>query len=101
MTSDQINGATIVNSPAINAIGEDWHYGFGNWIECHANPNNCTQTTRVSSPGAYGAYPFIDYKNKYYGILAREGALGTFKNGYVLFESVSPKLEAWASMDCN
>ncbi|NOY95625.1 MAG: serine hydrolase [Chlorobi bacterium] len=101
MTNDQITGAIIGNSPAINAIGEDWHYGFGNWIECHANPNNCTQTTRISSPGAYGAYPFIDYKNKYYGILAREGALGTFKNGYVLFESVSSKLEAWASMDCN
>ncbi len=100
MTSDQISGATIGYSPALSAIGEDWHYGFGNWIECHANPNNCTQTTRISSPGAYGAYPFIDYKNRYYGILAREGALGTFANGYKLFESVSSKLETWASMEC-
>ncbi len=101
MTSDQISNATIGYSPALVGISEDWHYGFGNWIECHANPNNCAQTKRISSPGAFGAYPFIDYENKYYGILARQGAFGTFKNGYTLFESVSPKLEKWAAVECN
>ena len=101
MTSDQISNATIGYSPALVGVSEDWHYGFGNWIECHANLNNCMQTTRVSSPGAYGAYPFIDYENKYYGIIARQGALGTFRNGYELFESVSPKLEKWAAVECN
>ncbi len=101
MTSDQISNATIGYSPALVGVAEDWHYGFGNWIECHANPNNCTQTTRISSPGAFGAYPFIDYENKYYGIIARQGALGTFRNGYELFESISPKLETWAATECN
>lgn len=96
MTSDQINGAIIGYSPAFAALGEDWHYGYGNWIECHASTNNCTQTTRISSPGAYGAYPFIDYEHKYYGILAREGTLGTFQKGYELVESISTKLEDWA-----
>ncbi len=100
MISDQISGASIGYSPALIAIGEDWHYGFGNWIECHANPFNCAKTTRISSPGAYGAYPFIDFENGYYGILAREGELGTFSKGYRLFESVAQKLEVWASMDC-
>lgn len=99
MTSDHVNGATIGYSPALSAIGEDWHYGFGNWIECHADPNNCTLTTKISSPGAYGAYPFIDYKNRYYGILAREGSLGTFNKGYDFFERVAMKLEEWASMN--
>lgn len=101
MTRDQINGAAIGYSPAVASIGEDWHYGFGNWIECRANPNNCTLTTRISSPGSYGAYPFIDYQYKYYGILAREGALGSFNKGYKLFESVSMLLEEWASIKCN
>ncbi len=50
MTRDQIGSAVIGNSPALNSIGEDWHYGFGNWIECHANPHNCSQTTRISCP---------------------------------------------------
>lgn len=101
MMMDQISDATIGNSPALNGIGEDWHYGYGTWIECHSNPNNCTKTERISSPGAYGAYPFIDYENKYYGILAREGTLGTFTKGYELFESVSLKLEEWAALECN
>ena len=99
MASDQISAATIGYSPAIDGLGEDWHYGFGNWIECHANPNNCTETTRISSPGAYGAYPFIDYAHGYYGIIAREGSLGSFPDGYALFESISPKLELWAAMN--
>lgn len=98
MTEDQLRGAAIGYSPSLAAIGEDWHYGFGLWIECHDNPFNCNRTTRVSSPGAYGAYPFIDYENRYYGILAREGAYGTFDKGYRLFESIAPKLEEWALM---
>ncbi len=101
MTSDQINEATVEYSPIIEAIEEDWHYGFGNWIECHANPYNCTKTTRISSPGAYGAYPFIDYENNYYGIVARQGLLGTSEKGYEVFENVSSKLEAWAAINCN
>ena len=84
MTSDQIIGATIGFSPAFENTGEDWHYGFGNWIECHSNPNNCRQKTRISSTGAYGSYLFIDYENEYYGIVAMQGALGTGFRGYEL-----------------
>jgi CubicO group peptidase (beta-lactamase class C family) len=99
MTSDQIRGATIGYSPVFEKTGEDWHYGFGNWIECHSITNNCIHKTRISSAGAYGSYPFIDYENEYYGIVAMEGTLGTGFRGYELFESVSPKLEIWASMN--
>jgi len=100
MTSDQISGSTISNSPAFTGTAEDWHYGFGNWIECHSPTFNCTQVTRISSPGAFGAYPFIDYVNNYFGIVAREGALGTFTNGYDVFLSVSGQLEQWAAKTC-
>ena len=96
MESDQIKNAIIERSPAKKGINEDWHYGYGNWIECHNSKNNCTQTTKVSSPGAFGAYPFIDYEHGYYGILAREGRLGTFVNGYRIFEKVSDDLELWS-----
>ena len=66
MTSDKNGGAIIPEgaSPAFAGTGEDWHYGFGNWIECHAPSFNCSGRQRVSSPGAYGAYPFIDFENK-------------------------------------
>ncbi len=100
MTADQTRDADIGDSPAVDSLGEDWHYGYGLWIECHALPFDCPEVLRVSSPGAYGAYPFIDYEHGYYGILAREGTLGSFDKGYDLFESVSPKLEKWAAMEC-
>ncbi len=99
LSSDQISTASIGNSPALIALGEDWHYGYGVWIECKENPYNCTQVKKISSPGAYGAYPFIDFENGYYGILARQGELGTFQEGIKLFESVSQKLKNWALME--
>lgn len=99
LSSDQISTASIGNSPALIALGEDWHYGYGVWVECKENPYNCTQVKKISSPGAYGAYPFIDFENGYYGILARQGELGTFQEGIKLFESVSQKLKNWALME--
>jgi CubicO group peptidase (beta-lactamase class C family) len=99
MTSDQLEKKKIENSPAKLGIKEDWHYGFGTWIECHNTTNDCDKTTRVSCPGLYGAYPFIDYEHNYYGILAREGKLGTFIKGYELFKKVSDDLEDWAKED--
>ncbi|MGI1679190.1 MAG: serine hydrolase [Cellvibrionaceae bacterium] len=101
MFSDQISNATVVSSPVINGITEDWHYGFGNWIECHAMPFNCAETTKISSPGAYGAYPFIDFENHYFGIIAREGSLGSFSEGYAVFNSVEKKLIQWSRTDRN
>lgn len=98
MTSDQFQGATIAYSPALDGIGKDWHYGFGTWIECDQTPFNCTSPYKASSAGAYGAYPFIDFENQYFGILAREGALGTFDKGFITFEVVEDELKIWASL---
>lgn len=102
MTSDQIGSAQVVYSPvASSSINEDWHYGFGLWIESESNPFDSAKVTgHISSPGAYGAYPFIDYTHKSYGILARQGSLGTFTKGYELFDEISPKLEIWAGKIC-
>jgi CubicO group peptidase (beta-lactamase class C family) len=101
MFSDQILNATITSSPALDSINEDWHYGFGNWIECHHNPYSCTQTSTASSPGAFGAYPFINFEMGYYGVLSRKGKLGTFDKGYALFVDVKPNIETWVTKSCN
>jgi hypothetical protein len=100
MMNDRLGPASIGYSPAEENIGEDWHYGLGCWIECHTEVFDCESRTRVSSAGAYGAYPFIDFEHAYYGILAREGALGSYVEGYRLFESVSSRLEEWAALQC-
>lgn len=95
--TDQTASATIVYSPTINGLNEDWHYGFGLWHECKNSTFNCTPAVRVSSPGAYGAYPFWDRTKNYYGLVARQGAIGTYTNGIAIERSVQDLAEQWAS----
>lgn len=97
LLSDQTASAAIVYSPTIEGLGEDWHYGFGLWHECQSAVFNCTPGTRVSSPGAYGAYPFWDRSKGYFGIVARQGALGTYTNGIAIERSVRSSVEQWAA----
>jgi hypothetical protein len=98
MTSDQIGHASVIYSPfAEGGLGGDWHYGFGQWIECPQVPFSCSVTARVSSTGAYGAYPFIDFEQVYFGIIAREGAFGTGYEGYQLWAEVETELNLWAT----
>jgi CubicO group peptidase (beta-lactamase class C family) len=97
LLADHTANVTIVYSPAITGLGEDWHYGFGLWQECQSAIYNCTPGSRVSSPGAYGAYPFWDRDHRYFGIVARQGALGTYTNGVAIERAVRPKAEAWAA----
>lgn len=98
MTSDQLNGATIEYSPAEDSpLGVAWHYGYGLWIECTGAHSDCATTTRASSAGAYGAYPFIDFKQGYFGIVAREGRLTTGHKGYQVWASVESELAQWAA----
>ena len=92
--------AIIASSPTVAGLGEDWHYGFGLWHECQSAVFNCTAGTRVSSPGAYGAYPVWDISNGYFEIVARQGALGTFRNGVAIERSVRSKVEQWATCQC-
>ncbi len=98
MFNDQIGSANITYSPITDGpLALDWHYGFGQWIECPTVPFDCSVTTRVSSAGAYGAYPFIDFEQQYFGIIAREGALATGGEGYQVWVDVKNELALWAS----
>lgn len=92
---DHTASATMVYSPALNNYGEDWHYGFGLWHECQSAMFNCTAGTRVSSPGAYGAYPFWDRSIGYIGIVSRQGALGTSSKGVAIERAVRYDVEQW------
>lgn len=94
---DQTLNAQLEFSPAFEGLGEDWHYGFGFWHECGDSKYSCAPGSRVSSPGAYGAYPFIDRAKGYLGIVARQGELKTFPNGVELERSVRQDAEAWAA----
>ncbi|MBN2715292.1 MAG: beta-lactamase family protein [Deltaproteobacteria bacterium] len=95
--SDRLGGIPIEYSPALEGVNEDWHYGFGMWMECHSPVWNCTEVAQVSSPGAYGAYPFWNRAHDYIGIIARQGSLGTFREGYAIFDAVRDTAESWAT----
>ena len=98
---NQRGDAVVLNSPALSGIGEDWGYGFGNWAECESQSYDCGASLhRNSSPGAYGAYPFIDFDYNYFGILARQGRLGTFTEGFYLFKEIEDLAVQWASNSC-
>jgi CubicO group peptidase (beta-lactamase class C family) len=97
LLADQIASATVVNSPAIDGLGEDWHYGFGLWQECQSATYDCVPGTRISSPGAYGAYPYWDVSKEYFGIIARQGVLGTYTNGVAIERALRSDVEKWAS----
>ncbi len=94
--SDQTAESDILYSPALEGTGEDWHYGYGFWLECTSPVYDCTGVTRISSPGAYGAYPFVDFGQEYIGVLGRQGELGTFRAGKAVLDDVSEELADWA-----
>lgn len=97
MSSNQISNADIVYSPTESGFNSvDWRYGYGVWIECDSVPFDCADMQRISSPGAYGAYPFIDFSEQYYGIVALQEPLGSGDTGYLLWESVRTEIEHWA-----
>ncbi len=97
MFTDHVGNKTISYSPAFDGLGEQWHYGYGIWLECESSSYNCSSIDYYSSPGAYGAYPFLNIEKKFFGLVARQGSLGTFSNGIKLYRSVRNSVESWAS----
>jgi CubicO group peptidase (beta-lactamase class C family) len=95
MLSDQTATAVMPTFPVFDALGEIWHYGFGLWHECQSAVFNCRAGARISSPGAYGAYPFWDRSKGYFGIVARTG--NSFTEGVAIERGVRAQVEAWAA----
>lgn len=96
MLTDYTAAAQISYSPVKESLNEEWHYGFGIWHECQNTQFNCVAGARISSPGAYGAYPFWDKTADYVGILARQGTLGSYPEGIALVRAVQSDIERWA-----
>lgn len=103
LLTDHTASVPIVYSPIFSgigggeALGENWHYGFGLWHECQSDTFNCTAGTRVSSPGALGSYPFWDRSKGYTGIVARAGEFGTLPSGIEIERTVRSSVEKWAA----
>ncbi len=96
--SNQTQSAIMKYSPVWIALGEDWRYGYGLWNECESKTFTCQSGTRISSPGAYGSYPYWDLDHNYFGLLAQQHKVsGAFQEGIAIEQSVRPLVEAWAA----
>ncbi len=62
--------AEAISTPMTN--GADWNYSLGHWVE----DDPATGDGAYSSAGGLGFYPWIDAGRRWYGIVARNGALG-------------------------
>jgi len=78
LTDRTINSRINFTLPAIENTQLDWHYGFGFWKECDFNPyqQSCSVERIISSPGAFGFLPWVDFENGYWAILAMQEPLG-------------------------
>ncbi len=60
----------------------DWHYGFGFWKECDVRPYapSCDAAPVISSPGAFGFTPWVDFDNDYWGIIVLAETTGGLRD---------------------
>lgn len=73
MAEDQTRGAPVLASPLPTAIG----YGIGQWRERVAADG---RATALSSPGAFGFYPYLDREAGFAGIFLTQNALGNVES---------------------
>ena len=67
MALDRTRGLVIAHSPAPAGFG----YGLGQWVEARDAGG---ATTRVSSPGAFGFTPWVDWRNGSAGVIVVHGS---------------------------
>ncbi|MEM6415799.1 MAG: serine hydrolase [Pseudomonadota bacterium] len=101
-TENRTQSSLFVYKPGVNVPGVgDWRYALGVWRECDLSffSNDCETDVVISSPGALGWTPWIDFKNGYYGLIAHEdrsrSLLWTSLSGALQLEQqLQPLIEA-------
>ena len=75
MTQDHTPSSTVtmMNVPTAATQDGTWHYGLGCWRECEGDDydaSECDAPGVISSPGAFGFYPWWDQKHGHWGVIA-------------------------------
>lgn len=94
--SDRTDDADIFFRPTeFEESGRDWHYGFGFWIECDVVPfdESCAVNPTMSSTGARGFAPWIDFDAGYWAIISMD-VLGEASESTTLQQVLQPMIEA-------
>ena len=77
-TRDRTDSVSFLERPSTAELFGDWHYGLGFWRECDGSQFSaaCSDEIVISSPGAFGWTPWIDFQNNYYALIASEDSDG-------------------------
>ena len=75
---DRTVNVSIFDRPAAATQFGDWHYGLGFWRECDEAvfSTACEEDVIISSPGAWGWTPWVDFNTGYYGLIAMDESEG-------------------------
>lgn len=85
MALDRAAGLVIVNTPVPDY---DFGYGIGQWVEAK---DAFGATYRVSSPGAFGFTPWVDWQNGSSGVLLVSGNGGLMRDDLTALERLCLK----------
>lgn len=77
-------------------VGEEWHWGYGFWLECRSPIFDCTYTPRISTIGAAGQYAYIDRQRGYRFVIS---TVWDFTAGFDLAREMEPFLNGWAEVE--
>lgn len=82
MAVDRARGLPVLSIPD-SVAGLDYGYGIGQWVEAR---DATGATTRVSSPGAFGFTPWVDWRQGSNGIVLVLGNGGAMRDALTAIE---------------
>lgn len=96
-TTDRTAGVTVLNTPDVTVTDGEWHYGLAAWHECDATPFTpaCGAARLISSPGAFGWTPWIDFDRGYWALVAMNDGVGGSQRGVALEQQLQPLINTW------
>lgn len=100
--SDRTNNTPMPKegSPPKLYLNQDWHYGFGLWLECPSEKFSCSKNIIYSAPGLFGSYPFINFDTGYYGLIAQDDRAENFKNNLLAIDKIKVFFDKWTAEKC-
>jgi D-alanyl-D-alanine-carboxypeptidase/D-alanyl-D-alanine-endopeptidase len=96
-TADRTTGLPVLNAPDVTMTDGEWHYALTSWRECDDKPFSarCAATRLVSSPGAFGWTPWIDFDRGYWALVGMQEGVGGSVQGVALEQQLQPLINAY------
>lgn len=69
-------------------VSKDWRYGLGAWCESYESTEQSMMCSRMSSAGAYGSIPWVDFERGEYGVLITLGSIDTVRPYFNVLQQI-------------